>query len=47
MNTTSLRHPELPLNSLLINVSKENLRQELFLLLINGGIQIKEFNTYF
>ncbi len=46
METTALRYPEIPESSLLISVSEEIVRQELFNKLTTSGIKIRELNEY-
>lgn len=46
METTALRYPEIPESSLLISVSEEIVRQELFNKLTTSGIKIRELKEY-
>jgi hypothetical protein len=46
METTALRYPEIPETSVLISVSEENVRQELFEKLKTNGIKIRELIEY-
>jgi hypothetical protein len=46
METTALRYPEIPESSLLISVSEEHVRQELFTKLTTSGIKIRELKEY-
>lgn len=46
METTALRYPEIPENALLIVVSEDDVRKELFTQLAHAGIKIKAIKEY-